>query len=469
MIATRNPVTGELEREYAALSAEEVTKRIDAAAAAFERYRRTRFAQRAAILTAAADILVAEKMELAALMTLEMGKPISQAVAEVEKCAWVCRYYAAAGESMLAPEAVDIEERDSYVRYDPLGPILAVMPWNFPLWQVFRFAAPAMMAGNVALLKHASNVPGCALAIESIFIRAGAAAGVFQTLLIETDLVEIILDDPRVRAATLTGSTAAGSAVAGRAGKRIKKTVLELGGSDPFVVMPSADIAAAAHTAVTARSLNNGQSCIAAKRFIIHEAVYDEFAMRFVQGMRELRVGDPADPATDVGPLATAELRDTVAGQVKRSMDRGARLLLGGHPLPGPGSFFPPTVMTDIPADSPAHDEEIFGPVASLFRVRDLDEAIRLANASDFGLGSSFWSDDESDQLAFISGVEAGQVFVNAMVTSDPRLPFGGVKDSGYGRELGTLGIREFVNVKSVSIARADVTRAIEADRQVVE
>jgi succinate-semialdehyde dehydrogenase / glutarate-semialdehyde dehydrogenase len=469
MIASRNPVTGELERAYEALSAGQVTQRIDVAAAAFERFRETTFAQRAAILSAAADILVAEKMELAALMTLEMGKPISQAGAEAEKCAWVCRYYAAAGESMLAPEEVDIDERESYLRYDPLGPILAVMPWNFPLWQVFRFAAPALMAGNVALLKHASNVPACALAIESIFTRAGAPAGVFQTLLIEPDLVEMILDDRRVRAATLTGSTGAGSAVAGRAGKRIKKTVLELGGSDPFVVMPSADIAEAARTAVTARTLNNGQSCIAAKRFIVHESVYEEFAGRFVKGMRELRVGDPADPDTDVGPLATADLRDIVAEQVKRSVDRGARLLLGGHELPGPGSFFSPTVLADIPEGSPAHDEEIFGPVASLFRVRSLAEAIQLANDSDFGLGSSFWSDDEGEQLAFISGVEAGQVFVNAMVASDPRLPFGGVKDSGYGRELGTLGIREFVNIKSVSIARADAAGRVAANRQVVE
>jgi succinate-semialdehyde dehydrogenase/glutarate-semialdehyde dehydrogenase len=469
MIATRNPFTGELGREYEALSAKEVTERIDAAAAAFERYRKTALAQRAAILTATAAILKAEKMELASLMTLEMGKPISQGVAEAEKCAWVCRYYAEVGEAMLAAEPIDTDERESYLRYDALGPILAVMPWNFPLWQVFRFAAPALMAGNVALLKHASNVPACALAIEDIFTRAGAPVGVFQTLLIETDLVEMILDDRRVRAATLTGSTGAGSAVAGRAGKRIKKTVLELGGSDPFVVMPSADIAEAARTAVTARTINSGQSCIAAKRFIIHESVYDDFVTHFVERMRELRVGDPADPDTDIGPLATIELRDTVAEQVQRSIDQGARLLIGGIPMSGPGSFFPPTVLADIPPGSPAHNEEIFGPVASLFRVQDLDEAIRLANDSDFGLGSSFWSDDEGEQRAFIAGIEAGQVFVNALVASDPRLPFGGVKNSGYGRELGTLGIREFVNIKTVSIVTPGAIGDVTGNRRPVE
>ncbi|CAN5782051.1 NADP-dependent succinic semialdehyde dehydrogenase [soil metagenome] len=469
MIATRNPFTGELGREYEALSATQVTERIDAAAAAFERYRETSFAKRAAILTAAAGILEAEKLELASLMTLEMGKPISQGVAEAEKCAWVCRYYAEVGEAMLAAEPIDTDERENYLRYDALGPILAVMPWNFPLWQVFRFAAPALMAGNVALLKHASNVPACALAIEDIFTRAGAPVGVFQTLLVDTDLVEMILDDRRVRAATLTGSTGAGSAVAGRAGKRIKKTVLELGGSDPFVVMPSADIAEAARTAVTARTINSGQSCIAAKRFIVHASVYDDFVRHFVERMRGLRMGDPADPDTDVGPLATIELRDIVAEQVQRSVDQGARLLIGGLPIPGPGSFFPPTVLIDIPPGSPAHNEEIFGPVASLFRVQDLDEAIRLANDSDFGLGSSFWSDDEGEQRAFIAGVEAGQVFVNTMVASDPRLPFGGVKDSGYGRELGTLGIREFVNIKTVSIVRTPASGDVTGNRRPIE
>jgi succinate-semialdehyde dehydrogenase / glutarate-semialdehyde dehydrogenase len=469
MIATRDPFTGEVRREYEALSAAQVMERIDRAAVAFERYRETSFAQRAEILKAAADILEAERKALGALMTQEMGKPVSQGVAEAEKCAWVCRYYAGAGEAMLALEPIDTDERESYLRYDPLGPILAVMPWNFPLWQVFRFAAPTLMAGNVALLKHASNVPACALAIEEIFSRAGAPAGVFQTLLVETDLVEMILDDRRVRAATLTGSTGAGSAVAGQAGTRIKKTVLELGGSDPFVVMPSANIARAARTAVAARTVNSGQSCIAAKRFIIHDSVYDDFVTQFVEGMRDLRVGDPSDPDTDIGPLATEDLRDTVAGQVQQSVDMGARLLLGGHPLPGPGSFFPPTVLVDVPDGSPAHDEEIFGPVASLFRAKDLAEAIRLANDSSFGLGSSFWSDDENEQQAFIAGIEAGQVFINAMVASDPRLPFGGVRDSGYGRELGVPGIREFVNIKTVSIVRTDESASISSHRRAVE
>jgi succinate-semialdehyde dehydrogenase / glutarate-semialdehyde dehydrogenase len=331
--------------------------------------------------------------------------------------------------------------------------VLAVMPWNFPFWQVFRFAAPALMAGNVGVLKHASNVPRCALAIEDILLRAGFVEGAFQTLLASNEQVARIIDDPRLRAATLTGSTRAGSAVAERAGKRIKKTVLELGGSDPFIVLPSADVAAAASTAVTARTINNGQSCIAAKRFIVHEAVYPEFEERFVAGMAALRVGDPLDPETQIGPLATPEILAGVEEQVRRSVEMGARLLTGGTRPAGPGNWYTPAVLADVPPDSPAYREEIFGPVASLFRVRDLDEAIRVANDTQFGLGSSAWTNDPREQSVLFEAIEAGQLFINGMVSSDPRLPFGGVKESGYGRELGPFGIREFVNVKTIWIA----------------
>jgi succinate-semialdehyde dehydrogenase / glutarate-semialdehyde dehydrogenase len=459
MIASIDPNTGRTLQEYTPLGAGELEEKLAASAEAFTRYRRTPLAERAALLRRAAEILEGDADSLARLMAQEMGKPIRQGRAEAEKCALACRFYADRGAAMLAPEPIATEAERSYVRFDPLGPVLAVMPWNFPLWQVFRFAAPALMAGNVGVLKHASNVPGCALAIEEILLRAGFPDGAFQTLLVETEAVAGIIDDPRIRAATLTGSTGAGSAVAERAGRRIKKTVLELGGSDPFVVMPSADVERAADVAVTARTINNGQSCIAAKRFIIHEDVYERFTERFVAGMRALRVGDPALEHTDVGPLATRGGVDSVTDQVKRSVATGARVLLGGEPLPRDGFFYPPTVLAEIPEGSPAFDEEIFGPVASLFPVRDLDAAIRLANRSRFGLGSSFWSGDAAEVERFVEEVEAGQAFVNSMVASDPRLPFGGVKESGYGRELGVWGLREFVNVKTVSIAgqaRAD-------------
>lgn len=400
----------------------------------------------------AADILDDEKADFARLMTEEMGKPIVAAVAEAEKCAWVCRFYAEHAPSMLADEPVVTSAAESFVRYQPLGPILAVMPWNFPFWQVFRFAAPALMAGNVGLLKHASNVPRCALAIEAIFRRAGFAEGVFQTLLVEVDAVATLLDDVRVRAATLTGSTRAGSAVAERSGKRIKKTVLELGGSDPFIVMPSADLAEATKTAVVARTINNGQSCIAAKRFIVHETVYDRFVEEFVRLLEEMTVGDPADEKTQIGPLATPKILEEVEDQVRRSVAGGARLLTGGERIPGAGNYYQPTALDCIPEASPARTEEIFGPVAAIFKVRDVEDAIMLANNTQFGLGSSVWTRDSGERQRFIDGIEAGQVFVNAMVSSDPRLPFGGVKESGYGRELGVWGIREFVNVKTVWI-----------------
>lgn len=449
-IRSTDPATGKTLAEYPALTESELEDRLALSWAAYRRHRSEAPRARAPRMAALAELLERQKRELGELMTREMGKPLAAAVAEAEKCAWACRYYAENAEQLLADEPVATDAERSWVRYEPLGPVLAVMPWNFPFWQVFRFAAPAVMAGNVALLKHASNVPGCALAIERLFAEAGFGPGVFQTLLVEADAVAAILDDPRVRAATLTGSTPAGSAVAERAGKRIKKTVLELGGSDPFVVMPSADLPEAIETAVRARTINNGQSCIAAKRFIIHRDVYEAFEAGFVAGMERLRMGDPMSPDTDVGPLATERIRDEVHAQVERSVELGARLLTGGGVPEGAGYFYPPTALADAPRGSPARDEEIFGPVASLFRVDGLEEAITLANDTEFGLGSSVWTNDDEERTRLIEGMEAGQVFVNGMVASDPRLPFGGVKASGYGRELARWGIHEFVNVKTV-------------------
>ncbi len=400
----------------------------------------------------AAEILESEKHEFGKTMTIEMGKPLQAAIGEAEKCAWVCRYYAENAERHLADEIVETNAKKSYVHFQPLGPVLAVMPWNFPFWQVFRFAAPALMAGNVGLLKHSSNVPQCALAIEEIFRRAGFPEGAFQTLLIGSQAVEGILKDRRVVAATLTGSEPAGRSVAGIAGKEIKTTVLELGGSDPFIVMPSADFDVAVTTAVKARTINNGQSCIAAKRFIVAAEIYDKFEERFVSEMQSLRIGDPMDESTEIGPLATPQIRDDLVEQVKKAVDSGARVLTGGKKLDGPGNFYEPTVLVNVDPSSTVSCEEIFGPVAMLFRVADIDEAIRLANATPFGLGSSAWTSDANEQAKFIEEIEAGCVFINAMVASDPRLPFGGVKNSGYGRELAEFGIREFVNIKTVWI-----------------
>jgi succinate-semialdehyde dehydrogenase/glutarate-semialdehyde dehydrogenase len=405
----------------------------------------------------AAEILESEKKDFARLMTLEMGKPINAAVQEAEKCVWVCRYYAENAERHLADEIIETNATKSYVHFQPLGVVLAVMPWNFPFWQVFRFAAPALMAGNVGLLKHASNVPQCALAIEDVFRRAGFSGGEFQTLLIGSDLVQRVLEDQRVAAVTLTGSEPAGRSVASIAGKEIKKTLLELGGSDPFIVMPSADLETATTTAVKARTINNGQSCIAAKRFIVHEQVYDEFEKRFVAAMKKLRVGDPTDEATDIGPLATEQILKDLEEQVKVSVAAGAKILTGGQKFKADGDlargyFYEPTVLVDIPKGSPAYQDEIFGPVASLFRVVNIDEAIDLANATPFGLGSAAWTNDESEIRRCVDELQAGSVFINGMVASDPRLPFGGVKHSGYGRELGAFGIREFVNIKTVWI-----------------
>jgi succinate-semialdehyde dehydrogenase / glutarate-semialdehyde dehydrogenase len=451
-IATINPATSEVIKTFEPLSAAQIEEKLRLAASAFRIHRRTSFADRAAKMKRAAEILEKEKDECARLMTLEMGKPIKAAVAEAMKCASGCRYYAENAERFLADEVVETGAKRSFIRYLPIGPILAVMPWNFPFWQVFRFAAPALMAGNVGLLKHASNVPQCALKIEEIFREAGFAEGVFQTLLIGSGPVDGILDDPRVAAATLTGSEQAGIQVGVSAAKRIKKVVLELGGSDPFIVMPSADLDRAVATAVDARIQNNGQSCIAAKRFIVSEKIADEFERKFVSRMQGLRVGDPFDETTQLGPLANADAVTSLDADVKKTVAAGARLLTGGEPLKRPGCYYAPTVLTDIPKNSPAYKEEFFGPVASIFRVKDIDQAIQIANDIRFGLGASAWTNDPAETERFINELEAGMVFLNKMVASDPRLPFGGVKQSGHGRELGVHGIHEFVNIKTVWI-----------------
>jgi succinate-semialdehyde dehydrogenase/glutarate-semialdehyde dehydrogenase len=385
-------------------------------------------------------------------MTLEMGKTLSSAIAEAAKCATACRYYAQNAEHMLADEEVATSASRSYIRYQPLGVILAVMPWNFPFWQVFRFIAPGLMAGNVGLLKHASNVPQCALKIEETLLRAGFPEGAFQTLLIGANQVDRVLTDPRIAAATLTGSEGAGVQVGVSAAKNIKKVVLELGGSDPFIVMPSANLDDAVSTAVKARIVNNGQSCIAAKRFIVSEKIADEFERRFVQAMETLKIGDPMQPETELGPLASADAVSTLQTDVQKTIAAGARVLTGGKPVDRPGSFYPPTVLANIPKESPAYREELFGPVASVFRVKDIDEAIQVANDTRFGLGASAWTNDPAERERFANEIEAGMVFINQMVASDARMPFGGVKHSGHGRELGVHGIREFVNIKTVWI-----------------
>jgi len=450
VLASVNPATGETLRSFETDSPDVVSTKLQKAVTAFAEYRETSFSQRSEKMQRAARILEDEKEKFGRLMTLEMGKPIRAAAEEAAKCALACRYYAENAANFLADEVVATNAAESFIRYQPLGPVLAIMPWNFPFWQVFRFAAPALMAGNVGLLKHASNVPQCALAIEDVFRRAGFAEGVFQTLLIGSKEVEAIIDDSRIRAVTLTGSEEAGIKVASRAGSRIKKTVLELGGSDPFLVMPSADLDIAVQTAVRARVINNGQSCIAAKRFIVHREIAPEFERRFAEGMKKLKVGDPLDESTEVGPLATEAIVDGLDDQVKRSVAAGARVLTGGKRIDRPGNYYQPTVLSDIPADSPAAVEELFGPVASLFVARDAEEAIKIANGTEFGLGASAWTTDSREQERFIEGLDSGMVFLNGMVASDPRLPFGGVKRSGYGRELGVVGIREFVNMKTV-------------------
>jgi succinate-semialdehyde dehydrogenase/glutarate-semialdehyde dehydrogenase len=447
-IASINPLTGETLRRFAPDAAEEVDRKLGAAAAAFAAWSERPAAARAAVLRRAAEILEAERQPLAELMSREMGKPVAAGRDEAAKCALGCRYYAEHAEALLAPQAT--EGPDQGVWFQPLGPILAVMPWNFPLWQVIRFAAPALVAGNVGLLKHASNVPQCALALEDLLRRAGTPEGVFQTLLVGAEATPGIIADPRVAAVTLTGSEGAGRAVAATAGNHLKKTVLELGGSDPFVVLADADLDAAVATAVRARVVNSGQSCIAAKRFIIVDALYDRFAAGMVERMRALRIGDPLDEATDVGPLATRDIRDGVARQVRDSVAAGARLLLGGTPPEGPGNLYPPTVLGEVPPAAAAAREEVFGPVAALCRVADADEALLRANDTPFGLGASVWTRDRMQARGFARDIQAGTVFVNGMVASDPRFPFGGIKRSGYGRELGAHGLYEFVNVKTV-------------------
>lgn len=465
-LLSTNPATGEVLARLEEISDAELDRKLGIAAACFASWRKRSYTERGAVLRTAADVLETKKHAWARVMTLEMGKTLASAVAEVEKCARACRYYAENGERFLADDERPSSAARSYVRYLPLGPVLAVMPWNFPFWQVFRFAAPALMAGNVALLKHASNVPQSALAIEQVFREAGLPEGGFQALLVGSSRVARLIADDRIAAVTLTGSEAAGAAVAAAAGQTIKKTVLELGGSDPFIVMPSADLEKAVKTAVAARCINNGQSCIAAKRFIIHEAVYERFEKEFAAQMGHLRIGDPMDTATDVGPLATHAELAKLAAQVNAAVAAGARLVLGGKPLGGKGFYYPPTVLADIPKSAPAYREEIFGPVAMLFRIRDADEAIAIANDSPFGLGSSVWTHDAVERQRFIDEIEAGATFVNAMVASDPRLPFGGVKKSGYGRELAEIGIREFVNTKTISIQDEVAAEPARARRQ---
>jgi succinate-semialdehyde dehydrogenase/glutarate-semialdehyde dehydrogenase len=459
-VSSVSPLTGELLREFEQHSEDAVESKIALAASTFRDYRKVPFAQRAAMMVRAAEILEKEKDTFGRMMTQEMGKTLKSAVQEAEKCAFGCRYYAENAERFLADEDAKTNATRSFVRYQAIGPVLAVMPWNFPFWQVFRFAAPALMAGNVGLLKHASNVPQCALAIEDIFRRAGFPEGAFQTLLIGSDRVNQVIADSRIVAVTLTGSVGAGSSVATAAGKEIKKVVLELGGSDPFIVMPSADLDKAVETAVQARVINNGQSCIAAKRFIVHEQIAEQFEKRFVARMALLKVGDPMDATTDVGPLATTDVLKGLEEQVQKTIEMGARVLLGGKRLDRKGNFFAPTILADIPKGSPAFEDELFGPVASLYRANDMTDAIEIANNSIFGLGSCAWTNDATERDLFINEIESGLVFINGMVASDPRIPFGGVKHSGYGRELSHYGIREFVNVKSVCIQEADRSKS---------
>jgi len=452
-IATVNPATGETLQTFEPLTDSEIEAKLTLAQASFLQYRKTSMAARGEWLRNAADILERDSIKYGKLMTMEMGKPLKSAIAEVNKCALVCRYYAEKAPQFLADTPAESDASQSFLRYQPLGPILAVMPWNFPFWQVFRFAAPALMAGNVGLLKHASNVPQCALALETIFTEAGLPEGAFQTLLIGASQVERVISDDRVKAATLTGSEPAGASLAAAAGKQIKKTVLELGGSDPFIVLESADLEAAAVTAVTARMLNNGQSCIAAKRFILIDTIADKFEQKLKEKFQALKVGDPMSEETDIGPLATPSIREELDEQVQQTVAMGATLVLGGKSLSDrPGNFYPPTILKDIPVGSPGEKEEFFGPVALLFRVKDLDEAIALANDTPFGLGASGWTQNEEERDRLIEEVEAGAVFINGLVKSDPRLPFGGIKRSGYGRELSIQGIHEFVNIKTVWI-----------------
>jgi len=448
-----NPATDEIIETFDETSPVEIERALARAHTTFLEWRDTPFARRAEFMRKAASVLRARKAEYGRAMTLEMGKPIAQSDGEIEKCAWVCEYYAEHAEAFLAEQTRETDASRSYVRFDPIGPVLAVMPWNFPFWQVFRFAAPALMAGNTGLLKHASNVPRCALHIEAVFREAGFPDGVFRTLLVGSSAVARLIGDARIEAVTLTGSENAGRVVGEQAGRAIKKSVLELGGSDPFVVLDDADVAIAARTAADARLINSGQSCICAKRFIVVEPIADRFLELFKAELSSRRMGDPLDPATQVGPQARPDLRDDLHKQVEESIKRGARRLLGGEIPAGKGAFYPATLLSAVDKGMPAFDEETFGPVAAVIRAKDESDAIRLANDSTFGLGASVWTRDHQRAERVAARIEAGCVFVNGMVKSDPRLPFGGVKRSGYGRELSEYGIREFVNIKSVWIA----------------
>ena len=449
-IASINPATGQVLKTFEPLSDGQIEKKLQLAADTFSKFRKLSFSERARMMARAGEILEVEKEALGRLMTTEMGKTLKSAVAEAAKCAWVCRYYAENAERFLADEVVETPAKKSFIRYQPLGVVLAVMPWNFPFWQVFRFVAPGLMAGNVGLLKHASNVPQCALKIEEILSQAGFPQGAFQTLLIGAQQVDAVLSDDRVAAATLTGSEGAGIQVGVSAAKRIKKVVLELGGSDPFIVTRNASLDQAIATAVEARIINNGQSCIAAKRFIVLDEIAEKFESGFGSRMKSLKVGDPMDPQTELGPLSTADAVKSLHADVQKTIQAGARVLTGGRPIERPGNYYEPTVLTNIPKDSPAYREEFFGPVASVFRVKNIDDAIRLANDSRFGLGASAWTNDPQEREQFENEIQAGMVFINKMVVSDPRMPFGGVKSSGHGRELGVHGIREFTNIKTV-------------------
>jgi succinate-semialdehyde dehydrogenase/glutarate-semialdehyde dehydrogenase len=452
-VTSLNPTTGETLEAFEETTPAALERILDQAVAAYQSWRRCSYTQRAHPMREAARLLRERRSAYARTMALEMGKPLKQGEAEAEKCAWACEYYAERAEGLLADEPRRTEASKSFVRFEPIGPVLAIMPWNFPFWQVFRFAAPALMAGNASVLKHAPNVTRCALEIEAIFREAGLPEGLFRSVVLQNDAVAPVIADPRVRAVTLTGSDRAGSQVAERAGRHLKKSVLELGGSDPFIVLADAELEQAARVAAEARLLNSGQSCIAAKRFIVVEPVADRFLELFVSEMRSRRTGDPLRPDTEIGPQARADLRANLHRQVEESVRRGARLLLGGEVPEGPGFFYPPTVLAAVGEGMPAFDEEVFGPAAALIRVRDEAEAVRVANASRYGLGASVWTADPARGERLARDLEVGSVFVNALVKSDPRLPFGGVKRSGYGRELSEYGLKEFVNVKTVWVA----------------
>lgn len=452
-LETVNPATGELVKSFNEMTKKEIDDIINYAHQQFAEWKNTSFKDRSRLMLNAAKILKQRKEELGKTLTLEMGKPIKQAISEIEKCAWVCEYYAENGEKILMKEIVETDASESYVQFDPVGVVLAVMPWNFPFWQVFRFAAPNLMAGNVGILKHASNVPMSALAIEQVFSQAGFPQNVFKTLLISSSMVSDVIKNPKVRAATLTGSEIAGKKVASDCGKEIKKTVMELGGSDPFIILNDADIDKAIDTAVTARLINNGESCIAAKRFIVVDDIYEEFENKFVEKMKNVKIGDPMEVDTELGPMAREDLLLDLHQQVKKSVEKGAKILCGGERIDRKGFYYPATVLSNVTEGIPAYEEELFGPVASLIKATDEEDAICIANDSDFGLGAALWTSNLEKAKNLAHKIDSGSVFINGLVKSDPRLPFGGVKISGYGRELSHYGMKEFVNIKTVWIA----------------